>query len=53
MDLSLGAHAEVIRLFKLDSVSHPQAGDLGMGELYLESCRFSLCSFNIGQASLD
>lgn len=53
MNFSLGAHAEVIRLFKLDSISQPHADDLGMGEFYLESCRFSLCGFDIGQASLD
>lgn len=53
MHSSLGAHAEVICLFKLDSVSHPDAGDLGMGELHLESRRFPLCGFDISQASLD
>lgn len=53
VNFSLSAHAEVIRLFKLDSISHPHADNLGMGELYLKSCRFSLCGFNICQASLD
>lgn len=53
MNFPLGAHAEVIRLFQLDAVSHPRADDLGMGELDLESCRLSLGGFDVGQASLD
>lgn len=53
VDVSLGTHTEAIARLKLDRVSHPGSWDIGIGELHLERCRFSLCGFDISHPSYD
>jgi len=53
VDLSLGTHTEAIARLKLDCVSHPGSWDIGIGELHLERCRFSLCGFDVSHPSYD
>lgn len=51
--LSFGTHTKVICGLELDSISHPSASEMGMGELHLERRGFSLSGFNVRQSFLD
>lgn len=53
VNFAFGAGAEMICGLELDSISHPVANDVGMGELHLERRCLPLCGPDVTQSLLD
>lgn len=53
MNFPLGTHAKMICGLELDSISHPVASDVGMGELDFKRRSLPFCGFNVAQSFFD